>query len=228
MISIIIPVYNNWEGLQKCLASLAKQTLKDFEVMVVDDGSASSVNASKIRQLTPANIQFFRIEHGGAPKARNFGFAQSKGEMVLFCDADMELRSDCLEKMYQALVENPDKAYVYSDFKYGWKVFRFWQFDTDKLKENNYVNTCSLLRREDFPGFDESLEKFQDWDLWLTLLENHKTGIYISEVLFKANTRKGKISNWLPKVVYRLPFIKLKSLERYKKWKAIVQEKHGI
>ncbi len=226
MISIIIPVYNNWECLEKCLASLTKQTFGDFEVVVVNDGGIPLIATNKYEG--PLKIRFFRIEHGGAPKARNFGFDQAKGELVLFCDADMELRSDCLEKMVKALKENPDKSYVYADFKYGWKKFKFWAFDPEKLRQNNYVNTCSLLRREDFPRFDESLPKFQDWDLWLTLLDQGKTGVYIPETLFKASTGKGMISKWLPKAVYKLPFIKTRSLERYKKWKEVVQKKHGI
>lgn len=228
MISVIIPVYNNWQCLEKCLASLAKQTFKDFEVAIVDDGSTQIQNSKIKTQNYGLIIKFFKIEHGGAPKARNFGFDQSKGELVLFCDADMELRNDCLEKMTQILRDNPDKSYAYTDFQYGWKKFKFWPFEAGKLRENNYVNTCSLLRRADFPRFDESLEKFQDWDLWLTLLDRGKTGVYIPEILFKASTDKGLISKWLPRIIYKLPFLKLKEVKRYNKWKEIVQKKHGI
>ena len=59
----------------------------------------------KIKEIKGLDIKFFRIKHGGAPKARNFGFSKSRGEFVLFCDADLELREDCLEKMYQSLVD---------------------------------------------------------------------------------------------------------------------------
>jgi len=228
MISVIIPVYNNWEGVEKCLASLAKQTFTDFEAVVVDDGGEQREKTKNKRQNYRFNINFYRIEHGGAPKARNFGFDQSKGELVLFCDADMELRSDCLQRMVKALADNPDKSYTYADFQYGWKKFKFWPFDANKLRENNYVNTCSLLRRDDFPRFDENLEKFQDWDLWLTLLDQGKDGVYVPEVLFRASTKKGIISRWLPKIVYKLPFLKLKEVEKYNNWKEIVQRKHKI
>src|SRR3989338_5910865 len=196
MISVIIPVYNTAKELKKCLESLAGQTFRDpseiadgshgvnFEVIVVDDGSNPPINTNICKE--PLNIKWFRIEHGGAGRARNFGFQQSRGEFVLFCDADMELRKDCLQKMFTALKNNPAKAYAYSDFKYGWKFFRLWNFDAEKLKKNNYISVCSLLRREEFFGFDESLKRFQDWGLWLSLLEKGKTGGYIPEVLFKA------------------------------------------
>ncbi len=230
MISVIIPVYNTPLELWRCLKSIERQTFKDFEVMVADDGSEKfKIEEEKYKYFKDKfKINFFKIEHGGAPKARNFGFEKSQGEYILFCDADMVLRGDCLEKMKEALEKNSDKSYVYSDFKYGWKKFKFWEFDTEKLKKHNYINTCSLVRREDFSGFDESLEKFQDWDVWLTLLDQGKTGTYIPEVLFKADPRRGSMSKWLPKIVYKIPWLKLKEKAKYNKWKKIVLSKHNI
>ena len=236
MISVIIPVYNTPKELKKCLESLAGQTFRDpseiadgshgvnFEVIVVDDGSNPAINTNICKE--PLNIKWFRIEHGGAGRARNFGFQQSRGEFVLFCDADMELRKDCLQKMFTALKNNPAKAYAYSDFKYGWKIFYLWNFDAEKLKKNNYISVCSLLRREDFLGFDQSLKRFQDWDLWLSLLEKEKAGVYIPEVLFKASTASGNISLWLPKIFYKFSF--LKRVKEYEKARAIILKKHSI
>jgi len=226
MISVIIPVYNNQEILfKKTLPSLAKQSYKDFEVIIVDDGSDPQIDLNYKDSL---NIKFYEIPHGGAPKARNFGFEKSQGELVLFCDADLKLRPDCLARMKNVLDKNLDCSFVYSDFKYGWKSFQFWSFDLDKLKQNNYINTRSLLRRTDFPGFDESLEKFQDWDLWLTICLNGHQGVYLPEILFKAYTNQGAISHWLPKIIYQLPFIKAKEIDKYNKWKKIVQTKHNL
>ena len=229
MISIIIPVYNMLEELAKCLASLGKQTYKDFEVVVLDDGSSHKNTENTKTRKHDLAIKFCRIEHSGAPRARNFGLEKSKGEYILFCDADMELKEDCLEKMLKALENNLSASYVYADFKYGWKKFKFWDFDADKLKQINFVNTCSLVRRQALDGvsWDESLEKFQDWDLWLSLLEKGKIGVYIPEVLFKASAGSGKISQWLPKTFYKLPF-SWESKKKYEKWKRVVQEKHKI
>ena len=237
MISVIVPVYNNPLELEKTLESLVRQSEVNpaytggasFEVVVVDDGSTEPIDSVisnfKFRIL---NLFYYRIEHGGAPKARNFGFEKSKGEYVLFCDADMELRSDCLQKMKKELDENLEIDFVYCDFKFGWKKFKFWEFDAKKLKELNFVNTCSMVRRERVVKWDESLEKFQDWDFWLTIVENGGKGKWIPEVLFKANLKRGTISKWLPKIVYKLPWVKMKTKEKYEYWKKIVQKKHGI
>jgi len=226
MISVIIPVYNNYRELRKCLRSLENQVYKNFEVIVVDDGSTEPMGSEFPISNFQFPINFYKIKHGGAARARNFGFKKSQGEFVLFCDADMELREDCLQQMLELLKNNPAKAYAYSDFKYGWKVFRLWSFDAEKLKKNNYISICSLLKRAEFFGFDESLKRFQDWDLWLSLLKKGKTGVYIPEVLFKASIGSGKISQWLPKIFYKFSF--LKRVKEYEKARAIIFKKHRI
>ena len=66
MISVIIPVHNNPKLLKKTLKSLSKQTYKNFEVIVVDDGSQPEIEIDYRGNL---NIKFFRIEHGGTPEA---------------------------------------------------------------------------------------------------------------------------------------------------------------
>ena len=243
MISVIIPVYNTPKELKKCLESLAKQTFKDpneiadashgvnFEVIVVDDGSAEPVGSeiSNFKfQISKLDIKFFRIQHAGAPRARNFGFEKSKGEFVLFCDADMELRKDCLAKMKRGLDENVEIDFVYSDFKFGWKKFHFWEFDADKLKQMNYINTCSMVRRDKVVKWDESLEKFQDWDFWLSIVERGGKGRWIPEVLLRANIRRGTMSKWLPKFAYQLPWLRLKTKDNYAYWRKVVREKHNM
>ena len=102
-ISVIVPCYNEATEIINtidALVAVLEPHFENFEIVVVDDGGQPEIDINYQGSL---NIQFFRIEHGGAPKARNFGFAKSQGELVLFCDADMELKQDCLEKMYKKL-----------------------------------------------------------------------------------------------------------------------------
>lgn len=239
MVSVIIPVYNTPKELEKCLAGLAKQTFKDFEVIVVDDGSTEPVGSVisnfqfprlpigwSLKATGDQAISNFRISHGGAPKARNYGFSKSSGEYVLFCDADMVLDKNCLIKMKKVLDENQRVDFVYSDFKYGWKEFRFWEFDKTKLRQNNYINTCSMVRREKVVNWDEKLVKFQDWDFWLTIVEAGGQGKYIPEILFQAIIRRGKISNWLPRWVYRFTF--LPKVKKYNRLAKIIKQKHKL
>ena len=80
-------------------------------------------------------------------------------------------------------------------------------------------------------GWDESLKKFQDWDLWLTMLEQNHKGKWISEVLFTAQTG-GTMSNWLPSFIYKIPWDKIgwkpKTVKKYEEAKEIIRKKHGL
>lgn len=222
-VSIIIPIYNQAGSINKCLKSIFAQTYKDFEVIVVNDGS----NDYLIDVLKPwqDKIKFYDQRNKGAPKARNFGYSKSRGEYLLFCDADIILKPTMLEKMLKTLENNPSYCYAYSSFKFGWKTFKLWPFDFQKLKQMPYIHTTSLIKRECFSGFDENINKFQDWDLWLTLAKQQKYGIWINEVLFKIKAG-GTMSKWLPKWLYKIK--KLKQVKKYNQAKEIIKQKHGI
>ncbi|MCC6563505.1 glycosyltransferase [Candidatus Uhrbacteria bacterium] len=220
-ISVIIPVFNHADALRACLRSLEKQTIQDFEIIIVDDGSDTPVMNAAVR---------FE-KNKGAPSARNAGFAQSKGEYVIFLDADAVLRPDALEKLKTALDKHPEADFAYSSFKFGFKTFSSFPFDRELLRRSNYIHTSALIRRETFPGFDESLKKFQDWDLFLTMVEAGKRGIFVYEVLFSLKT-KGTMSQWLPSLTHFVPWPLFgwmpKSVAKYQTAEKIIREKHRL
>ena len=155
------------------------------------------------------------------------GGARGGGSYVIFCDADIEMKPDCLENMVHILEVHPKAAYVYSSFKFGWKAFDNLSFDPDRLRKMPYIHTTSLIRREYFPGWDESVKRLQDWDLWLTMLEKGHTGYWIPKILFRVVSTKGTMSTWLPSFAYRLPW-KLPAVRRYEEAVAKIKEKHGL
>jgi len=165
-------------------------------------------------------------ENQGPQAARNRGFFNSKGKYVIFLDADIMMKPDMLEKMLNVLKENLDRSYVYSAHKFGFKTFKLWKFNAEKLREMPYIHTSSLIRREHFPGFDENIKRLQDWDLWLTMLEKGHTGIWIPEVLFQVSAG-GTMSAWIPSFAYKLlPF--LPKVKKYKKAVEIIKNKHKL
>ena len=99
--SIIIPVYNGEAYLRQCLDSIASQTMKDFEVVCVNDGSTDASGA--ILSEYASRDTRFRVhsqQTAGVGVARNRGLEISKGEYVLFVDADDELcEADALERL---------------------------------------------------------------------------------------------------------------------------------
>ncbi len=230
MISIIIPTFNHKKLLPHCLNSIRQQTYKDYEIIVVDDGS--NYDVKKILKNYPEVI-FYQQKHQGAPAARNKGFSLSQGEFIIFTDDDVVMRPNMLILMYKKLLANPEVSYVYSSYKLGWKLIRSLSFDEEKLKEINYINTTSLMRRSDFPGWDESLKKFQDWDLWLTLLAKGKKGINLPQVCYQIiKPNAGHMSTWLPKFFYDLPWPILgytpKVIQNYQVAKKIIFQKHSF
>ncbi len=235
LISVIIPVYNHAATIERSVQSLIGQTYRPLQVVFVNDGSTDNFQALaeplKIKaQQADIEALFIRQENKGAPAARNRGFTESTGQYVLFWDADTIAEVSMIEKMYAALQMNQAASYAYSQFKFGWKKMRSQPFVAADLQRYNYIDTTSLIRRQDFSGFDESLKRFQDWDLWLTMFEEDKIGIFVPEVLFTKETagRKGlHISNWLPSFVYALP-LKNKHVADYERARQVVLKKHGL
>lgn len=224
-VAVIIPAYNHKEELCRTLEALFSQTYKDFEVIIVDDGSTDNTHQALTQWL--GRIKLLRTQNSGAPAARNYGAKQATGEFLLFLDADVTLRHDALEKFVYTLERESNAAFVYSSFKFGWKKFKGMEWDEVALKEKNYVHTTSLLRSTVFPGFDESLKKFQDWDLWLTMVKLGYKGLWIPEVLFTVTPRANGISKWLPKFVYTLPW-KPARARQYEEAAKIIKSKHNL
>lgn len=106
-VSVIIPVYNAEEYLKQCLDSLSAQTLREFEVICVDDGSTDKSNDLLVEyQKKDSRFVAIHQDNFGAAVARNNGFAYAKGEYVVFLDSDDFFADDFLEKAWNAGVAN--------------------------------------------------------------------------------------------------------------------------
>lgn len=105
-VSVIVPVYNVEKYVAKCLDSLLAQTLKEIEIIIVDDGSKD--NSSEIIQRYAEkypNIFVYRKENGGLSDARNYGMKYAKGEYIGFVDSDDYVEPDMYELLYNKAKE---------------------------------------------------------------------------------------------------------------------------
>ena len=102
-ISIIIPVYNAEKTLIKCLDSVQRQTFKDYEVILINDGSSD--NSAEICQKYCARDERFKLvnqENGGPSKARNRGIDEAKSKYIMFVDSDDYIDQDMLDTLFVA------------------------------------------------------------------------------------------------------------------------------
>lgn len=107
-VSVIIPVYNAEKYLEQCISSIANQTMRDVEILAINDGSVdNSLNIlDRLSSRYKGRLKIYNKENGGAGSARNVGLEHASGEFVKFVDADDYLGADILEKMYQIAKEN--------------------------------------------------------------------------------------------------------------------------
>lgn len=231
LVSIIIPAYNRPHALRKTLQSIVRQTYTNIEIIIIDDASTEPIRAvlDEFSQLPWSYERLAR--NSGAPVARNTGFARSRGSLVVFLDADAVLAPDMLERSVKTLREYPEADFVYGDHRFGWKLFRGRDFDAQALREGNYLHTSALMRRNAFVEFDESLRRFQDWDLFLRMTDRGSTGVYVPQVLFRLQ-RGGTMSSWIPSFVHRMPWERIgwmpKRLKAFREAREIIVKKHQL
>lgn len=166
-VSVVIPTIQSraWFLRDRCLPSV--EANGEVEIIVVEgDGNGSA--------------------------KRNRGALLTTRPYLLFVDDDSILRPNCIQRMLDVI---SDASFAYSDFdrivvpeiQSTLPAGRFTagRFSLSKLRSINYINTTSLIRREDCPKWDEVLERFQDWDFWLTVVLSGKFGVYVPEVLYE-------------------------------------------
>ncbi len=109
--SIIIPVYNRPDEVQELLETLDGQTFKDFEVVIVEDGSTVDARSVVDDFKSKLNIHYFEKENGGQGFARNFGYERANGEYFIVFDSDCLIPSHYLQSVDDFLAENPVDAF---------------------------------------------------------------------------------------------------------------------
>ena len=187
-VSVIVPVYNVEEYLPKCLDSLINQTLKDIEIIVVNDGSPD--NSQKIideyRKKDKRIISIVK-ENGGLGSARNIGLEKAKGEYISYVDSDDWIELDMLEQMY-AEAKNQNAEIVICSFKNVYdnrseEVFIDQNLINDTLNQKNnkilnLVSACCKIYKRKF--LLESKITFAE-NIW------YEDFAYATKVLAKAN-----------------------------------------
>ncbi len=133
-VSVIVPTFNREKYIKKCIDSILNQTLKDIELILIDDGSTDNTE-SIVNDYTDDRLKYFKRENHGIGSSRNFGINNATGEFILFVDSDDFIDERAIEKMYNKAIYD-DLDIVVSDY---YNVYLSGKVDNIHL--NSFENT---------------------------------------------------------------------------------------
>jgi glycosyltransferase involved in cell wall biosynthesis len=181
-ISVIIPAYNAEQTILETIQSIQQQTFKDFELIVINDGSTDRT-LEILNQINEPRIKVFSYNNGGLPTARNRGISNASSEFISFIDADDLWTAEKLESQLMALQQNPNAGVAYSwtlNMRDEGQSVSFAQGASSTLEGNvyqdlllgNFIGSGSniLIRRsviEMIGEFEPTMRSFEDWDFYL-------------------------------------------------------------
>jgi len=203
-VSICIPTYNRKDYLEKTIESVFAQTYKDYEVVLVDDGSTDGT--AEMIKSTGLPIRYHWEKNSGEAVARNKMIKLAQGEFITFVDSDDLLIHDAVEKMMNVMEAEGGEVIVYGPYQridqdgniYGrYKTRQYSGYITKYLFQNIFVYSCGSI----FPkkvletagGFDTSLPVCSDYDFWLRLSLEYRF-VALTEPTFKRRRHTGNIS----------------------------------
>lgn len=209
LVTVIIPTYNSAQFISEAIESVLNQTYRNFEIVVVDDGSMD--NTRRILEPFSKKIKYIYQENSGPSKARNTGIQNSKGEYIAFLDADDTWLSEKLELQVKIISNNMHLGLIFTDSltieneKLGEKTFlnqKKCYEDLLKTKncihrpfkilfnENFVVTSTVMVRKKCFDRvgrFDESFSSAEDRELWLRLSAYYDFALIPRVLIHKRN-----------------------------------------
>jgi glycosyltransferase involved in cell wall biosynthesis len=187
-VSVIIPTYNRCAMLLEAIDSVRAQSIREFELIVIDDGSTDG-SAEHFKGIAKT-VRIERIEHRGPAAARNRGVALARAPLIAFLDSDDLWAPTKLERQLVFMHDNPDCAISQTSeiwIRNGRRVNpglrhrkRGGDIFIDSLRTCLISMSATIMRTELFrslSGFDEIMMAAEDYDLWLRILIDHEAGL---------------------------------------------------
>jgi glycosyltransferase involved in cell wall biosynthesis len=202
-VSVIIPAYNSASYVCGALNSVLGQTLQDFEIIVVDDGSKDDTKQVVAPYLSDSRVRYLFQENRGLPGARNAGAKIAQSEYFAFLDADDFLAPTALETMRKRFEETGAEWCNVGLLKLEGekKTVRHAVMPAGDLLlavlEDDFITRCPFFPRDQFYAigmYDEEIRVREDWDINIRLIEAGKRCVIIDEPLYLYSRTEGSIT----------------------------------
>lgn len=197
-VSIIMPAYNRSWIIERAVKSVLAQTMTDFELIIIDDGSTDDT-VQKIKQFDDSRIILHELhENKGQSVARNTGIKMSNSDLIAYLDTDNVWLPNYLEVMTSefsdeyVLLYSSQNVFLCSgsrdDLKIIGRKVRDYEYNPNIMKSRNFIDTnCAMHRKsvlDEVGMFDESLKEFEDWDLFARICLKHPFKVkHVGQVL---------------------------------------------
>lgn len=182
MVSIILATRNRAQSLPAAIESVRAQTLENWELLIIDDGSTDDTASVVGRYANDERIRYVPQSPRGAAAARNRGLGIARGSLVAYLDSDNVYFPDFLLAAVEAFAADSSADLVYGALLSGHHAAALqpplvWEpFDRSRLLEYNFVDSNTIVHRrrlfDAYGGFDERLDRLIDWDLVLTYTQH--------------------------------------------------------
>ena len=191
-VSVIIPCYNHGKYIQETIDSILASTYKNIEIVIVNDGSTDEYTNQLLDELPTKfpQIKVITTENQGTAGACKVAVENSTGDFILPMGSDDKIHPDYIEKATYLLSTNPSLGIVYCKAEYFDAKTGPWElpeFSLKQMKEGNCIFCAALYRKQDYKkteGYHTDMRNWEDYDLWLSLLELGLEVYQIPEVYF--------------------------------------------
>jgi glycosyltransferase involved in cell wall biosynthesis len=197
-ISVITACYNHGRFITEMLESVFNQTFKEYEVIIVNDGSTDNTKEI-LNSIIQENVTVIHTENNGPANARNTAINIVRAPIIMNLDADDKIAPSLLEKAYKIFCSNPNAGIVHCDSEcFGAKSGKFetGEYTLENMLFDNRIISQSFFKRKDWlavGGYSgEFNDWLEDWDFWLSIIELGGEVVKIPEKLVYYRTYKHK------------------------------------
>ncbi|MGG5578476.1 glycosyltransferase family 2 protein [Myroides sp. C15-4] len=182
MFSVVIPLYNKELSIKNTLLSVLNQSIGDFEVLIINDGSSDN-SLKRVKEINDSRIRIINKLNGGVSSARNLGILESRFDWIAFLDGDDLWDKSHLEEVLKMMELFPDKSIYATSYRFSNEIVKSDSIDKSKIfvvenyfKQalNSYlVSSSSIIIRKDcfhvVGFFNEDLNRGEDLEMWCRL-----------------------------------------------------------